>query len=258
MDAVAGASVSSSSARLRPCPRPRRIGNVAPATVRRRSRRRAVTCAAAADADVVGLFDAAKLTVDRFVESGMVVGLGSGPASGLAIQYLGTRLRRGSLTGILGIPSSTISASEAEKAGIQVSSYEEGTQIDFAFTDADIIEEDTMTAVIGRRKTESGEPSFMVEKGIVKSADKLAFIIGHEKYVKGIEGSIPVLVKSVWRRPSIGTAGPLGGDFPLVTKEGHHVLDVIFTTPIPDLGKVAESLEKIAGVVDHGIVSSIP
>ncbi|BAF13371.1 probable ribose-5-phosphate isomerase 4, chloroplastic [Oryza sativa Japonica Group] len=277
MDAVAGASVSSSSARLRPCPRPRRIGNVAPATVRRRSRRRAVTCAAAADADVVGLFDAAKLTVDRFVESGMVVGLGSGPASGLAIQYLGTRLRRGSLTGILGIPSSTISASEAVKAGIQVSSYEEGTQIDFAFTDADIIEEDTMTAVIGRRKTESGEPSFMVEKGIVKSADKLAFIIGHEKYVKGIEGSIPVLVKSanwidtaeeiddlflgdaeVWRRPSIGTAGPLGGDFPLVTKEGHHVLDVIFTTPIPDLGKVAESLEKIAGVVDHGIVSSIP
>uniref|UniRef100_A0A0D9ZDX9 ribose-5-phosphate isomerase n=2 Tax=Oryza glumipatula TaxID=40148 RepID=A0A0D9ZDX9_9ORYZ len=277
MDAVAGASVSSSSARLRPCPRPRRIGNVAPATVHRRSRRRAVTCAAAADADVVGLFDAAKLTVDRFVESGMVVGLGSGPASGLAIQYLGTRLRRGSLTGILGIPSSTISASEAEKAGIQVSSYEEGTQIDFAFTDADIIEEDTMTAVIGRRKTESGEPSFMVEKGIVKSADKLAFIIGHEKYVKGIEGSIPVLVKSanwidtaeeiddlflgdaeVWRRPSIGTAGPLGGDFPLVTKEGHHVLDVIFTTPIPDLGKVAESLEKIAGVVDHGIVSSIP
>lgn len=66
MDAVAGASVSSSSARLRPCPRPRRIGNVAPATVRRRSRRRAVTCAAAADADVVGLFDAAKLTVRGF------------------------------------------------------------------------------------------------------------------------------------------------------------------------------------------------
>jgi hypothetical protein len=41
----------------------------------------------------------------------------------------------------------------------------------------------------------------------------------------------------VWRRPSFGTAGPLGGDHPLVTKEGHHVLDVIFTTPIQDLGK---------------------
>jgi len=81
----------------------------------------------------------------------------------------------------------------------------------------------------------------------------------------------------------------------LVTKEGHHVLDVIFTTPIPDLGmlmenhcnkgaklslnpsnhffgesfiagcfaiffflagQVAEELEKISGVVDHGIICS--
>uniref|UniRef100_A0A0A9E886 Ribose-5-phosphate isomerase n=1 Tax=Arundo donax TaxID=35708 RepID=A0A0A9E886_ARUDO len=61
----------------------------------------------------------------------------------------------------------------------------------------------------------------------------------------------------VWRRPSFGTAGPLGGDNPLVSKEGHHILDVIFTTPIPDLGKVAEGLDKIDGVVDHGIISNI-
>uniref|UniRef100_A0A8R7RFA7 ribose-5-phosphate isomerase n=2 Tax=Triticum urartu TaxID=4572 RepID=A0A8R7RFA7_TRIUA len=203
----------------------------------------------------------------------MVVGLGSGAASGLAVQYLGTRLRRGSLTGIVGIPSSVICASEAEKAGIKVGSHEEGAQIDFAFADADVIEEGTLAAVIGRGKTESGQPSFIQEKGIVESADKVAFIIDNDKYVNGIEGSIPVLVKSgnwidtaeeiddlflgdaeVWRRPSIGTAGPSGGDFPLVTKEGHHILDVIFTTPIQDLGKVAEDLEKIVGVVDHGII----
>jgi len=224
---------------------------------------------------VVDLFDAAKLTVDRFVKSGMVVGLGSGPASALAVQYLGTRLRRGSLTDIVAVTSSVLSASEADMAGIRASSYQEGTQIDFAFTDAEVIEEGTLAAVIGRRKTESGEPSFMVEKTMVKSADKLAFITGNDKYLTGVEGSIPVLVKSgnwidtaeeiddlflgdaeVWRRPSFGTAGPLGGDHPLVTKEGHHVLDVIFTTPIPDLGQVAEELEKISGVVDHGIICS--
>jgi ribose 5-phosphate isomerase A len=45
------------------------------------------------------------LQVDKFVSSGMVVGLGSGPASALAIQYLGTRLRRGSLTGISAVTS---------------------------------------------------------------------------------------------------------------------------------------------------------
>jgi ribose 5-phosphate isomerase A len=92
-------------------------------------RRRVACSASAADADVVDLFDAAKLTVsdtsplvlsrraceyymfprslqvDKFVSSGMVVGLGSGPASSLAIQYLGTRLRRGSLTGISAVTS---------------------------------------------------------------------------------------------------------------------------------------------------------
>ncbi|CAN6315569.1 unnamed protein product [Urochloa humidicola] len=160
-------------------------------------------------------------------------------------------------------------------AGIRASSYHEGTQIDFAFTDAEVIEEGTLAAVIGRRKTESGEPSFMLEKAMVTSADKLAFITGNDKYLTGVEGSIPVLVKSgnwidtaeeiddlflgdaeVWRRPSFGTAGPLGGDHPLVTKEGHHILDVIFTTPIPDLGQVAEKLDKIDGVVDHGIICS--
>jgi len=213
-----------------------------------------------------------------------------------------------------------LSASEADKAGIQVSSYQEGIRIDFAFTDAEVIEEGTLAAVIGRRKTESGEPSFMDEKAMAKSAEKLAFIFVNDNYVTGVEGSIPVLVKSgnwidtaeeiddlflgdaeVWRRPSFGTAGPLGGDHPLVTKEGHHVLDVIFTIPIPDLrmllarslqldislnpvtiysvksfffegiysvkalagrcdifvtGQVAEKLDKIAGVVDHGIICS--
>ena len=271
MEAVARASIAASShARVPLCRRPRPRQRHA---ARCLQGRRSVACAAAADADVVRLFDAAKLTVDEFVKSGMVVGLGSGAASGLAVQYLGTRLRRGSLTGIVGIPSSVICASEAEKAGIKVGNHEEGAQIDFAFADADVIEEGTLAAVIGRGKTESGQPSFIQEKGIVKSADKVAFIIDNDKYVNGIEGSIPVLVKSgnwidtaeeiddlflgdaeVWRRPSIGTAGPSGGDFPLVTKEGHHILDVIFTTPIQDLGKVAEDLEKIVGVVDHGII----
>ncbi|KAK1597020.1 hypothetical protein QYE76_016423 [Lolium multiflorum] len=273
MEAVARASVAGSShVRL-----PQRWGlrqrHAVPSSAACRPRGRAVACAASADADVVHLFDAAKLTVDEFVKSGMVVGLGSGAASGLAVQYLGTRLRRGSLTGIVGVPSSATCASEAEKVGIKISSNEEGPQIDFAFTDADIIEEGTLAAVIGRGKIETGEPSFIQEKGIVQSAGKVAFIIDNAKYVNGVEGSIPVLIKSgnwidtaeeiddlflgdaeVWRRPSIGTAGPSGGDFPLVTKEGYHILDVIFTTPIEDLGKVAEDLENIAGVVDHGII----
>ncbi|XP_020096008.1 probable ribose-5-phosphate isomerase 4, chloroplastic isoform X2 [Ananas comosus] len=230
------------------------------------------TVASVADAD---FFEAAKQTVDRFVKSGMVVGLGSGRASSFAVRYLGRCLQQGALRDVVGIPSSVFSASEAAKAGIPLNHYQENLQIDFAFNDADLIEEGTLTALIGRRKPEGGE-SLFIEKSIAKAASKLALIVAEKQYTRDVDGSIPVLVNcgnwmetaeeiddlflgdaEVWRRPTSGQADPMGGDFPLVTREGHHVLDVIFTSPILDLGQVAESLDQIAGVVDHGIIFSM-
>ncbi|XP_058071652.1 probable ribose-5-phosphate isomerase 4, chloroplastic [Magnolia sinica] len=232
------------------------------------------TTANASDADP--LLEAAKHTVDTYIESGTVVGLGSGRASGMVIQYLGQQLRKGALKNIVGIPTSISSASEAAKAGIPLEHYPDSPQIDFAVNDADIIEEGTLTAVIGGQKLQGGE-SLLQEMSIIKAAGRLAFIVTEMQYKRDLEGSIPVLVQSdnwmetaeeiddlflgdaeVWRRPTIGLAGPMGGEFPLVTREGHNVLDLIFTSPIADLAQVAESLDKIDGVVDHGVISGIP
>ncbi|CAN8272428.1 unnamed protein product [Cochlearia groenlandica] len=98
-------------------------------------------------------------------------------------------------------------------------------------------------------------------------------MIKKEQYKSGLEGSIPVLVPSlnwlaiaeeiddmylgdaeVWRRSYVEEASPLGDDFPIVTSDGHNILDVIFTTPIPSLGEVATSLDNIDGIVDYGLV----
>ncbi|XP_057429562.1 probable ribose-5-phosphate isomerase 4, chloroplastic isoform X2 [Lotus japonicus] len=206
----------------------------------------------------------------------MVVGLGSGHASGMAIQHLGRQLRTGNLKDIVGTPMSISSASEAAKAGIPLDTYQDSSQIDLAFDDADVIEEGTLVGIIGRRKLQ-GEESIIQEKSILNASNKLVFIIEENQYKRGLEGSIPVLIQSinwmataeeiddmflgdaeVWRRPSIGQAGPLGGNFPLVTREGHNVLDVIFTSPIVSLAEVAKSLNKVDGVVDHGVISKIP
>ncbi|CAL5346506.1 unnamed protein product [Camellia sinensis] len=226
---------------------------------------------------------AAKHTVDTFIKSGMVVGLGSGLASCMAIQYLGRQLRVGAIKDIVGISTSVGSASEAAKAGIPLDHYQDTSQIDFAFNDADIIEERTLISVIGRQRLQ-GEESIIQEKNILNAAEKLVFIVTEKQYKSDLEGSIPVLIKSfnwmetaeeiedlflgdveVWRRPSIGHAGPTGGDFPLITREGHNVLDVIFTSPIQNLGplllpavEVANTLDNIDGVVDHGVISKIP
>ncbi|KAK7329621.1 hypothetical protein VNO77_23791 [Canavalia gladiata] len=226
--------------------------------------------------DTSALLRAAQYTVDTYVKSGMVVGLGSGHASGMAIQHLGRQLHTGSLKNIVGIPMSVASASEAAKAGIPLDTFQDSSQIDFAFDDADVIEEGTLVAIIGRRKVQH-EESIIQEKSILKAANKLVFIIEENQYQDSLEGSIPVLIQSlnwlataeeiddmflgdaeVWRRPSIGLADPLGGDYPLVTREGHNLLDVIFTSPIENLAEVAKSLDKVDGVVDHGVISKIP
>ncbi|XP_017979461.1 PREDICTED: probable ribose-5-phosphate isomerase 4, chloroplastic isoform X1 [Theobroma cacao] len=243
-----------------------------------RKRKPATSCSLS---EASPLFRAAKHTIDAYVKSGMVIGLGSGQASGMAIEYLGQQLRAGALKDLVGIPTSVVSASEAAKAGIPLGEYENSSQgcflqIDFAFDDVDIIEERTLISVIGRRRLQ-GEESIIQEKLVVSMADQLVFMVKEDLYKCGLEGSIPVLVESlnwletaeeiddlflgdaeVWRRPSIGHADPLGGDFPLVTREGHSVLDVIFTSPIASLAEVAESLEKVDGVVDHGVVSKFP
>ncbi|XP_060194387.1 probable ribose-5-phosphate isomerase 4, chloroplastic [Lycium barbarum] len=222
------------------------------------------------------LFLAAKHAVDSYVKNGMVIGLGSGNASTLAIQYLGQQLRAGALKDVTGIPTCVGSASEAAKAGIPLEQYDDSYKIDLAFDEADIMEEETLAAIVGRRKLQ-GDDSIIKEKTILEAADQLIFIIKEKKFKGSVEGSIPVLIKSVnwletaeeiddlflgdaevWRRPAIGYAGPLGGDFPLVTKEGHNILDVIFTSPIESLVEVAKTLDQIDGVVEHGVIFRNP
>ncbi|CAN4081926.1 unnamed protein product [Withania somnifera] len=210
--------------------------------------------------------------VDSYVKSGMVVGLGSGHASALAIQYLGQQLRSGAIKHVTGIPTCVGSATEAAKAGIPLEQYDDSFKIDLAFDEADIMEEETLSAIVGRRKLQ-GDDSIIKDKTILEAADQLIFIV-KEKQLKGsVEGSIPVLIKSVnwletaeeiddlflgdaevWRRPAIGYAGPLGGDFPLITKEGHNILDVIFTSPMESLVEVAKILDQVDGVVEHGVI----
>ncbi|QHO11695.1 putative NOT transcription complex subunit [Arachis hypogaea] len=98
--------------------------------------------------DSSALLRAAQYTVDTYVKSGMAVRLGFGHASCMAIQHLGRQLRTGNLKDIVGIPI----ASEAAKSGIPLDTYQDSTQIDFTFDDADAIEEGTLVTIIGRRR----------------------------------------------------------------------------------------------------------
>lgn len=53
----------------------------------------------------VFIFVGVCLQVDTYVKSGMVIGLGSGQASAMAIEYLGRQLRVGAFRDVVGIPT---------------------------------------------------------------------------------------------------------------------------------------------------------
>eukprot|EP00250_Pteridium_aquilinum_P011259 c19943_g1_i1 orf=958-1788(+) len=218
------------------------------------------------------LEDAAKQTVDYFIKDGMVLGLGTGSASSAAISYVGQKLRTGALRDIVGVPMSNFSASEAAQAGLPLRSFEDELKLDFAFNDADLVQEGTLFAIIGRKNVD-GRESILKEKTIAKAANQLVFIVDELKFTQALTGAVPVLIRQedwletaeeiddlflgdaeVWRRPSVGEAGPMGGDFPFVTSEGHFVLDVLFTSTITNPSDVAESLEALPGVVGHGLI----
>ncbi len=54
-------------------------------------------------------------SVDEHVRSGMVVGLGTGSTAYYMVERIGAKLADGSLTGIVGVPTSTRTAEQARR-----------------------------------------------------------------------------------------------------------------------------------------------
>lgn len=240
--------------------------------IRRRGQRLERCIAAAGQETDNFLREAAQKMVDYFVRSGTAVGLGTGRGSCMAIEYLGEKLRAGVLNSVVGVPTSSLSAAEAAKAGIPLTTLGASPKLAFAFTDADAAQEGTLYSIIGRRGL-PGRDAIPRERAVGRAAEQRVLLLEERGFVAALEGALPVHIKredwletaeeiddlflgdaEVWRRPSSGDAGPMGGDNPLVTEDGHFVLDILFTSPIRDPVEVAQLLDSIPGVADHGLL----
>ncbi|MDQ3318358.1 MAG: ribose 5-phosphate isomerase A, partial [Actinomycetota bacterium] len=62
--------------------------------------------------------DAANAAVERFVESGATLGLGSGTTSAFVVGRIGEKLAAGELRNVRGVPTSEGTAALARQAGI--------------------------------------------------------------------------------------------------------------------------------------------
>jgi ribose 5-phosphate isomerase A len=189
----------------------------------------------------------------QLVESGNVVGLGTGSTAIYAIRFLAERVSDG--LKIVGIPTSQKTKQLAEQLGIPLATLEQHPNIDIDIDGADEIDPH-LNLIKG------GGGAFLREKIIASVSRRFIVIAESAKQVKRL-GKFPLPVEVVafaqslikLRIEALGAQVSLRSyayGNPYVTDEGHHILDCTFGE-IPDPPALAEKLRCIPGIVEHGL-----
>ncbi len=198
---------------------------------------------AAADAAVEQLHD------------GMIVGLGSGTTSELALAAIGQRVKAG--LRIIGIPTSEKIAGLARGLGIPLSALAEHSRIDVTIDGADEVEIGTLSLIKG------GGGNLLREKIVAASSARLVIVADSSKVVErlGTHWSVPVEVIPFGWQATAGRLKQSGADpvmrlapdgQPYLTDGGHYILDCAFG-PIQNPPELQARLDGTVGVVDHGL-----
>ncbi len=108
-------------------------------------------------------------SVDDYVKSGMVVGLGTGSTAYFAVERLGQLLKDGTLTDIVAIPTSVRTKEQAEELGIPLVTLDTHSKLDVAIDGADEVDPD-LNLVKG------GGGALLREKMVEVCADKFIVI----------------------------------------------------------------------------------
>lgn len=189
------------------------------------------------------------------VSSGMIVGLGSGSTAAFAVQALGRRVREG--LRITGIPTSERTAGEARALEIPLSTLAEHSQIDVTIDGADEVEAGSLNLIKGHGG------ALLREKIVAEASERLVIVVDQTKMVEclGARESVPVEVipfgwQATARRLRDLGANPIlrtGADGkPFKSDGGHYILDCRFG-PITSAKPLADELDHIVGVVEHGL-----
>lgn len=198
-----------------------------------------------------------------YVRSGMVVGLGTGSTARHAVDRIADLLRRGELSGVVGVPTSTQTHQQALSLGIPLSDLDSCPSLDLAIDGADEVDPD-LNLVKGRGG------SLLREKMVEGACRKFVVIVDESKLVEYLGGSglaMPVeVVPFCWKftaerlRRLFEDAGcaaklrtfPETGK-PFVTDNGNYIVDLYFKKDIGDLKAASDAILRLAGVVEHGM-----
>jgi ribose 5-phosphate isomerase A len=192
----------------------------------------------------------------KFVENGMLVGLGTGSTANFFIEELARRQQEEKLK-VTTIASSNISMIKAQALGLNVISIHQVDSIDLYVDGADEITPD-MTLLKGRGY------DLVMEKLLAKAAKQFLVVADKSKLVSRIGTNFPIPIEVMpfaWKaaKHSIELLGGKGDLRPNTAKDGLSitsygslVLDMTFDTSFTE-EMLNHALNNTPGVVEHGI-----
>ena len=199
--------------------------------------------------------EAAETAINQ-LESGMVVGLGSGSTAYYAVVDLGKRLAEGSLNHIFGIPTSEAAARLARQHHIPLSTLGKHPRVNITIDGADEIDPHlNLIKGLGH--------SLLREKIVVSATERFIVISDNRKLVDRLGMIVPVPVEVIQfaQRPVTDylitlsckpVLRKLEDGRPRITDEGNIILDCYFEE-IEDPYQLAAAIRKQPGVVEHGL-----
>jgi ribose 5-phosphate isomerase A len=196
---------------------------------------------------------AAVAAARELVEPGMTIGLGSGRAVFALVDLLAAsgpepgRLRA--------VVASSRTEARARAAGIELVSLDDDLTLDLAVDGADEVDPDLALL-------KGGGGALLREKLVLAAARSVVIVAEAPKLVDrlGTTKALPVeVVRFAWpttRRRLLdllptATLRRTPDGTPVVTDEGHHLLDC--QLPAGDLAPLAAAIKSTLGVVEHGL-----
>lgn len=197
----------------------------------------------------------------KFVQDGMIVGLGTGSTADHFLQALSAALKVGTIRDIRGVPTSRQSERRAEALGIPLATLAQCPRPDVTIDGADEVAPnlDLIKGLGG---------ALLREKIVAQNSGKLVIIADASKAVTrlGTHSMLPVEVvpfahevqepflRSLGAMPAL-RRGPDGAAF--VTDNGNYIYDCRFAAGIDQPGELERHLRGRAGIVETGLFLGI-
>jgi len=199
--------------------------------------------------------DAGSAAVE-FVQSGMVVGLGTGSTAIWAVRQLAELIDGKKLAGIVAVPTSAATEAEARRLKIPLTTLEDHPLLDMVIDGADEVDPD-LNLIKG------GGGALLREKIVAQNAKRLVIAVDASKLSSqlGKQRAVPVeVIPFGWKSQQEFIEG-LGAVVTLrtrpdesifMTDQHNYILDCRFE-PI-DIGVgLAQRLKNRTGIVEHGL-----